>query len=321
MAVLPKVDVVFVGFGMVSSIIANELSKRTSLTYGRARARAHSAPPIPTFLMDHFDEWRYAVQGQLFQNYAVETCTFRNDAEPDGAAGQRIRRLAARQRRRRSDGPLERAAVALPRLLLRRTAPISSSATARTFCPADTTIQDWGITCAEIEPYYDQFDKMFGTSGKAGNLQRPDPAWRQPLRRPALQRISAAAEQTAYGPALFKAAAEQLGYQVFPSADVQQPGRLHEPRRQVLAPCNYCGFCERFGCHVGAKASPITTDHPECAQERSVWKSASMPTCVASTTQSGKATGVTYLDASGQEQNPAGRPGGGRGLHARPIFA
>ena len=31
MAVLPKVDVVFVGYGMVGGIVSNELSKRTSL--------------------------------------------------------------------------------------------------------------------------------------------------------------------------------------------------------------------------------------------------------------------------------------------------
>ena len=78
MAVLPKVDVVFVGFGMVSSIIANELSKRTSLNMvGLERGPFRTTNP--DFLMDHFDEWRYAVQGQLFQNYAIETYTFRND--------------------------------------------------------------------------------------------------------------------------------------------------------------------------------------------------------------------------------------------------
>ena len=78
MAVLPKVDVVFVGFGMVSSIIANELSKRTSLAMvGLERGPFRTTNP--DFLMDHFDEWRYAVQGQLFQNYAQETYTFRND--------------------------------------------------------------------------------------------------------------------------------------------------------------------------------------------------------------------------------------------------
>ena len=49
MATLPKVDVVFVGFGMVGGIIASELEQtRHQPENGWARARARSAPPIPT---------------------------------------------------------------------------------------------------------------------------------------------------------------------------------------------------------------------------------------------------------------------------------
>ena len=32
------------------------------------------------------------------------------------------------------------------------------------------TIQDWGITYDELEPYYDQFEYTAAVSGKAGNL-------------------------------------------------------------------------------------------------------------------------------------------------------
>jgi gluconate 2-dehydrogenase alpha chain len=33
------------------------------------------------------------------------------------------------------------------------------------------TIQDWGLTYDEIEPYYDKFEYLCGTSGKAGNIK------------------------------------------------------------------------------------------------------------------------------------------------------
>jgi len=39
------------------------------------------------------------------------------------------------------------------------------------FLPADMTIQDWGITYDELEPYYDRFEYLCGTSGTAGNLR------------------------------------------------------------------------------------------------------------------------------------------------------
>ena len=41
----------------------------------------------------------------------------------------------------------------------------------KNFIPADMTIQDWGITYAELEPYYDKFEYTAAVSGKAGNMR------------------------------------------------------------------------------------------------------------------------------------------------------
>ncbi len=60
----------------------------------------------------------------------------------------------------------------------------------KSMIPEDCTSQDWGITYDELEPYYDQFEHLYGVGGKAGNLQRRDPARRQSVRRPALARVS-----------------------------------------------------------------------------------------------------------------------------------
>ena len=40
----------------------------------------------------------------------------------------------------------------------------------KNFIPADMTMQDWGITYAELEPYYDKFEYTAAVSGKAGNI-------------------------------------------------------------------------------------------------------------------------------------------------------
>ena len=45
------------------------------------------------------------------------------------------------------------------------------------------------MTWDEIEPYYDQFEHIYGVHGKAGNLKARS-ARRQSARRPALARIS-----------------------------------------------------------------------------------------------------------------------------------
>src|ERR1051325_1762134 len=79
MTALPKVDVVLVGFGLVGGIIANELGKHATSLKIVGLERGPFRKTNPDFLMDHFDEWRYAVQGQLFQEVSRETWTFRND--------------------------------------------------------------------------------------------------------------------------------------------------------------------------------------------------------------------------------------------------
>ena len=81
MATLPKVDVVFVGFGMVGGIIGSELSKRATNLKMVGLERGPFRNTNPDFLMDHFDEFRYAVQGQMAQDVARETWTFRNDLQ------------------------------------------------------------------------------------------------------------------------------------------------------------------------------------------------------------------------------------------------
>ena len=42
--------------------------------------------------------------------------------------------------------------------------------TARSSFPRTAPAQDWGVTFEEFEPYYDQFEHIYGVGGKAGNL-------------------------------------------------------------------------------------------------------------------------------------------------------
>jgi len=166
---LPKVDVVFVGFGLVGGAIANELSKNTALQMV-ALERGPFRDTYPDFLQDHFDEWRYAVQSELFQDLSRNTITFRNSDDQtalpmreygsflpgNGVGGAMVHWNGVSWR-------------FLPHFfeyrshLEQRYGP--------DFLPEDTTIQDWGITYDELEPYYDQYEKMFGIAGKAGNLR------------------------------------------------------------------------------------------------------------------------------------------------------
>jgi hypothetical protein len=48
----------------------------------------------------------------------------------------------------------------------------------------ELTIQDWGVTYAELEPHYDRFEYLCGVSGKAGNIKGQIQPGGNPLEAP-----------------------------------------------------------------------------------------------------------------------------------------
>jgi gluconate 2-dehydrogenase alpha chain len=299
-ATLPKVDVVFVGFGMVGGIIASELSKRATNLKMVGLERGPFRNTNPDFLMDHFDEFRYAVQGQMFQDLSREAWTFRNDLQ---GMALPVRQFGSWLPGNGVGGAMVHWNGQLWRFLdyfFEYRTHLEQRYGAN-FLPADTTIQDWGITYAELEPYYTQFDKTFGISGKAGNIQGAIQPGGNPFEGARSEEYPQPPNKIAYAPTLFKQATDQLGFKTFPQPTANSPGTYTNPDGQVLAPCNYCGFCERFGCHVGAKASPITTVIPTALASGQV-EVREYSSVFRINTAGDQVTGVSYFDSAGEEQ-------------------
>src|SRR5437879_4563922 len=104
---------------------------------------------------------------------------------------------------------------------------------------------DWPISYADLEPYYTKVEWEIGVSGLAGSSPF-DPPRSKPYPMPPLPVKS--------GGVIFERAARKLGWHPFPApmAILSQP----RPGRSV---CVQCGFCESFGCEVGAKSSTLAT--------------------------------------------------------------
>ncbi len=301
---LPHVDVVFVGFGLVGGVIANELSKRATSLKMVALERGQYNRTFPDFTMGHYDEWKYAVQGVLFQRLKEETVTFRNNGSqmalpmrewgafrPGNEVGGAMVHW---------NGQLWRF---LPHFFKYRTH--LTERYGASFLPPDTTIQDWPVTYDDLEPYYTQFDKTFGTSGQAGNLKGQIQAGGNPYEGPRSEPYPQSPNQIAYGPAIFAKAAEELGYHPFPQPSCNSPDAYTNPDGMKLGPCEYCGFCERFGCHAGAKASPIVTVIPHALQSGRV-ELREYANVFRINHDGQTARSVSYYDASGEEyEQPA----------------
>ncbi len=71
-----------------------------------------------------------------------------------------------------------------------------------------------------------------------------------------------------YAGSLFKQAAEKMGYKPFPSPS----GAVSQPYTNeygaTINGCVYCGYCQFFGCEMGAKASPQTAVLPNLMKQK-----------------------------------------------------
>jgi gluconate 2-dehydrogenase alpha chain len=142
---------------------------------------------------------------------------------------------------------------------------------------------------------------MFGISGKAGNINGQIQPGGNPFEGPRSEEYPQPPNKIAYGPALFQQACQQLGFAPFPQPTANSPASYTNPDGSVLGTCELCGFCERFGCHVGAKASPIVTVIPNALKSGRV-QVREFSNAFKINTTGGMATSVSYYDANGIEQ-------------------
>ena len=165
---LPRVDAVVIGMGVVGSIISKELAATGIKVVALERGRMFDAQHDFAMPYAH-DELKFDRHSDMFQNLARETITFRNNASE----------LALPMREMGSFKPGESvggtalhwtcsAKRFLPWDFEVRTKTLERYG--RSHWPEGCTAQDWGVTYEEIEPYYDQFEHLYGVGGKAGNL-------------------------------------------------------------------------------------------------------------------------------------------------------
>ena len=214
----PSVDAVLVGFGWTGAIMGMELTAAGLEVL--ALERGENRDTVPDFAYPRItDELSYGIRGKLFQNLSKETVTVRHTpadlAVPyrqhgsfllgDGVGGAGVHWNGHHWRALPAD------------LRLRST---YEERYGRKFIPDGMNLQDFGVTYDELEPHFDQFEKICGTSGKAGNLRgdiqaggNPFEGWRSnefPL--PPLASPNSAV--------LFEKAARELGFHPLPWASM-----------------------------------------------------------------------------------------------------
>jgi gluconate 2-dehydrogenase alpha chain len=302
---LKSVDVVLVGFGWTGSILAKELTDAGLQVLAIERGKFRDT--VPDFATTHIqDELKYAVRNGLFEEPARETLTFRNSLDQEalpmrhlgsfnpasGVGGAGIHWNGQNWRFLPTDFKIR---------------SHTEMRYGKNFIPADMTIQDWGVTYEELEPYYDKFEYLCGISGQAGNLQGKIQAGGNPLEGPRARAYPLPPLKRSYATVLFDKAAKEVGFKPFPCAAANTSQPYKNPYGVQMGECTYCGYCEWFACGNYSKSSPQTTIFPALLpKDNFSYRTLCDVTRVNLDSTGKRATGVTYVDVQGREfEQPA----------------
>jgi len=123
--------------------------------------------------------------------------------------------------------------------------------------PEDTTLADWPISYADLEPYYDRTEYEQGVSGEAGNLDGVIQETGNPFEAPRSRPYPMPPVRQNAGDHAFVEACRRLGYHPF-----RQPVAINSQEYRGRSACVNCGFCHGYPCHVEAKSTTQVTSIP-----------------------------------------------------------
>ncbi|GED30042.1 GMC family oxidoreductase [Brevibacillus centrosporus] len=282
---LPKVDVVIVGVGWGGGIIASELTKQGLTVVGLERGKERKTED---YFMVH-DELRYAMRYEMMQDLSKETITFRSKtsvrALPMRSYGSFLLGTGLGGSGVHWNGQTFRF---LPYDFEIRSKTIERYGEKK--IPDGMTIQDWGITYDQLEPYFDKFERMAGISGEENPLggKRSQPYPTPPMKMtPSIKMFQEATKK------------KNLHPYMMPSANLSEA--YTNPDGVSRAACQYCGYCERFGCEYGAKADPVVTVIP-IAKKTGKFEIRTHSHVRRILHNGKKATGVMYTDVTTGEE-------------------
>ena len=301
----PSVDVVLVGMGWSATILARELTRSGLSVVGLERGRDRQTVPDFQAPAMH-DELKYSLHYALMQDLSRETVTLRNNPSEEALPYRRFGSFLPGTDLGGAGVHWSGACYRYVETDFRKRSHYTEKYGAKIFAD-DITVQDWPLSYDDLEPYYDRFEYLCGIGGVAGNLNGTIQPGGNPFESPRKRPFPNPPMKMGHGPAIFAKAASSLGYKPFPQPSANVTRAYTNPEGLTLNPCVYCGFCSNYGCEHFAKSSPHSTLLPVVMKSPKFELRFNANVIRINLDAGGqRATGVTYVDASGNEvEQPA----------------
>jgi gluconate 2-dehydrogenase alpha chain len=280
-----KTDVVIVGVGAAGGILAAELAKAGMKVIGLERGPRLKTPDF------QLDELRYFERQDLRPNVKRQPVTWRPNVNARAA------RTAEQNNGNQAGGGTVHYGTLSWRMhendLRARSATIERYG--EKAIPEDSSLADWPLSYADLEPFYDRAEYELGVSGKAGNLKGQKVEGGNPFEGPRAREYPMPPLQVDQAGATFAGGAQRLGLHPFAS-----PRAITSQTYQGRPACSYCSFCQSFGCFIGAKSSILVTKLPE-ADASGNFKLVTGAMVYRVNSKDDRATGVSYYGADGSD--------------------
>ncbi len=298
-----KTDVVVLGFGWTGAIMAKELTEAGLSVVALERGPMRDTYPDGVYPQT-MDELTYNSRKKLFVDVSKETVTIRHTSKDTALPNRQLGAFLPGNGVGGAGLHWSGVHFRVDPMELRMRSHYEERY-GKDFIPEGMTIQDFGVTYEELEPHFDFAEKVFGTSGtawtvngkkvgegKGGNPFAPDRSSDFPL----------PAQKNSVSAMLFGKAAEAVGYHPYNMPSANTSGPYTNPYGAQMGPCNFCGFCSGYACYMYSKASPNVNILPALRLEPRFELRTHCQVRRINLAPDGKtATGVTYVDAAGQE--------------------
>ena len=306
MALLPKKDVVVVGYGAAAGPVTLELARA-----GHSVVVLEKGPMLTTeddFQRGSLDTLRWITRGAMLPPDQPDL-TFRNS---ENAVAQPARyRMASTVGGSSVHWSGQSWRYYVDDFKVKSTINEMYNSEGRLGYLAEdrAAIEDWPIRYEEVEPFYEKVEYNIGVGGWPGNIDgriRPVNANDgNPYEAPRKKDYPFRPLRDNATDMVFRRGATELGLKPFhvPTAITTEPWKSAEGVER--AGCTYCSFCTGHGCWNGSKSSSLVATLP-LAQQLSNFELRPNSNVLKINHRDGRAVSVTYIDEDGIEQEQPG---------------